>query len=298
MTTSFFFDRPLIKSIVALGVFSSMFAVTTLSFGMAWPLSMVISGVIASIGLVAYLTFAYLFPTFSLPKTKDRTEGAFTDDQKAKLAHLLKSAPEQLIVLGDNNVPLKGSDFARFNDNAWFNDEIINFYMGLLPKNHVDKRHVISLNSFFFTLLESRGVKAVLRTSAKNIKSFQDSLILIPVNVSGNHWCLGTIDYNQKTLSYYDSLGGKGKKFFKKIKEFLVEEALRRPELASLNLAEWTEHVPTNIPQQHNIVDCGVFTLLYARALSEHRGFDFNQDDIPYYRRKLALECSNKALMP
>jgi len=46
--------------------------------------------------------------------------------------------------------------------------------------------------------------------------------------------------------------------------------------------------VVENLPQQKNAIDCGVFTILFAKCLIERNGaILFTQTDIPYYRRKL-----------
>nr|CAD2155828.1 unnamed protein product [Meloidogyne enterolobii] len=54
------------------------------------------------------------------------------------------------------------------------------------------------------------------------------------------------------------------------------------------NKEDWSMKVVENLPQQKNAIDCGVFTILFAKCLIERNGaILFTQTDIPYYRRKL-----------
>lgn len=47
---------------------------------------------------------------------------------------------------------------------------------------------------------------------------------------------------------------------------------------------------PTDIPYQTNGSDCGVFALQYAEHVSRNAAFDFDQQDMPYFRLKIAAD--------
>ena len=51
------------------------------------------------------------------------------------------------------------------------------------------------------------------------------------------------------------------------------------------------------IPEQLNGCDCGVFTCKYAEYLSQDKTFDFDQGDMPYFRRRMIWEMVNKTLL-
>eukprot|EP00056_Hartaetosiga_gracilis_P012896 m.208301 g.208301 ORF g.208301 m.208301 type:complete len:92 (-) comp13764_c1_seq2:48-323(-) len=69
-------------------------------------------------------------------------------------------------------------------------------------------------NSFFFKRLREKGYSSVKRWAKKAKPSvFAFDLILVPVHVSGNHWCCGSLSLKEKTITYYDSLGGSGQFF-------------------------------------------------------------------------------------
>ena len=51
------------------------------------------------------------------------------------------------------------------------------------------------------------------------------------------------------------------------------------------------------IPEQLNGCDCGVFTCKYAEYLSQDKAFDFDQGDMPYFRRRMIWEMVKKTLL-
>ena len=52
-----------------------------------------------------------------------------------------------------------------------------------------------------------------------------------------------------------------------------------------------------DIPEQLNGCDCGVFTCKYAEYVSQDKAFDFDQGDMPYFRRRMIWEMINKTLL-
>ena len=109
-------------------------------------------------------------------------------------------------------------------------------------------------------------------------------LVCIPVHQQV-HWVLAVIDIKQREVRYYDSLGGKDR-------SCLVREAwrgswasipgltLRRAPQANLlryaadeakgkldktlDISEWKQLAPDDIPEQKNGCDCGVFMVKFA----------------------------------
>ena len=52
----------------------------------------------------------------------------------------------------------------------------------------------------------------------------------------------------------------------------------------------WTLSHADNIPLQRNNYDCGLFVLKYAQYLAHNEPFDFSQDDMDYFRRRMVIE--------
>ena len=57
-----------------------------------------------------------------------------------------------------------------------------------------------------------------------------------------------------------------------------------------INATTWSWDQRTDVPQQSNSIDCGVFSLLFALFSAIKRDFDFTQSDIPYFRRKIVQD--------
>jgi len=54
-------------------------------------------------------------------------------------------------------------------------------------------------------------------------------------------------------------------------------------------LNAWQICYPKDIPEQTNLVDCGVFVLKYIECLSQNKPFDFEESQMSSYRRELLL---------
>ena len=85
-------------------------------------------------------------------------------------------------------------------------------------------------------------------------------------------------------------MGGLGKHQCKNVQKYLGS---KNPEY------QWTIVAPSsNLPKQNNVVDCGVFTIMYATYLtdpyvsSSQLGIplDFNHRNMPYFRKRIALD--------
>ena len=78
------------------------------------------------------------------------------------------------------------------------------------------------------------------------------------------------------------------------LRRYLEDEHKDKKGEPLADLAEWSEHVPANIPQQENGYDCGVFMLQYALHARLHQDddtdFAFAQSDVPTSRARIMLE--------
>jgi Ulp1 family protease len=109
---------------------------------------------------------------------------------------------------------------------GWLNDEIINFYLGLLAEreNPQGGCRVLVHNSFFWASLTENSTgynyKKVARWTRRRGAGGEKILgleyMVIPINVSGNHWTLAIINFKSKRFEYYDSLsrGSKAPQYY------------------------------------------------------------------------------------
>jgi sentrin-specific protease 1 len=233
-----------------------------------------------------------------------------TVPQRHEVADILDNEGDELII-DAFNIEMKTSTIACLRQGAWLNDEVINFYMSLLDERNkrnlanktlppAAKLKIHFFNSFFYTkLIQNKGYcyADVKRWSKRaNVDIISLDKVVIPVHVHGDHWCLAVINFQLKRFEYYDSLGGRNSTCLKNLRQYVKDEAKEHKKL-DYNFAGWTDYVPDDIPHQRNGCDCGVFTAKFADYLSENREFNFSQDDMPYFRRRMVLEIKYKKVL-
>ena len=134
--------------------------------------------------------------------------------------------------------------------------------------------------------------------------------MIVPINIGNLHWTSIHVDFKTKAILYLDSMGGGGQKYLNLVMHYLKGEHLAKFD-TSLDESEWTmKSFGRTIPQQQNGSDCGTFTCTFAIYATDTliRGcglggskvhglpFEFGQEDMPYMRRRLALDILQKRL--
>lgn len=161
----------------------------------------------------------------------------------------------------------------RLKPNGWLNDEIINFYMGLLQDhdralNLVGKeKRSIFASSFFMSQLHERGVfrfHLVERWTRRLDFETLDKLFF-PLRIGGNHFALIVVNIGAKEVHYYDSLFNEtpANRYCSLMMRWLGM-ALREAFVGT----DWTQVQHRDSPQQCNGSDCGVFVLTNAAFLA------------------------------
>lgn len=179
----------------------------------------------------------------------------------------------------------------------WLNDEIINFYMQMIVErsNKYDNwPKVYAMNTFFYPKLIQSGHSALKRWTRK-VDIFAHDLILVPVHL-GMHWCLATIDIKRKGVFYYDSMGGNNEKCLHALIQYLRDEHLDKKK-SSYDTSQYSMEIVKDIPQQMNGSDCGMFTCKFAEYISRNAAITFNQENMPYFRRRMIYEIVKNNLM-
>jgi len=157
-------------------------------------------------------------------------------------------------------------------------------------------------SSFFISKLmgtdgETSSYDAVRRWT-KNINLFAMRLVLAPVCIGNKHWCLIAVDMEQKTVRYYDSMGGSGSGlvYLRALLRYLGDEHQDKKGVP-FDSAGWTM-VPTtrNTPQQLNGFDCGVFASYCAHYVSLGAKPSFSQQHMPHLRRRMMADILDKKI--
>lgn len=227
------------------------------------------------------------------------------------------------------NIEITRSDICRLKPCVWLNDEVSNFFFNLLAERSDKDKSLPKIrvfNTFFYQLLSKGGHQRVAKWT-KDVSYFSCAIkahlkvdiftfdkVLIPIHVHGNHWCLAVLNIRDKRIEYYDSLGNDDPtciavcKFLlfplscthflilgKNLKKYLQVEhqTKRKAELPG----EYTVYSPgSDVPQQNNVYDCGVFMCKFADYLAQDLPLTFSQRNIPYFRKQMALQIVKGSL--
>lgn len=178
----------------------------------------------------------------------------------------------------------------------WLNDEIINFYMNLIIERGKNSKwpKAYAMNTFFYPKLIRDG-PASLRRWTRKVDIFTYDIITIPIHL-GMHWCMAVIDFRSKMIKYYDSMGASNNKCLEALLNYLVEEHKDKKK-STYDVSEWKLENVRNIPQQMNGSDCGMFACTFAEFLTRDAKLNFNQEDMPYLRRKMVVEIMTSKLL-
>ncbi|EFA81103.1 sentrin/SUMO-specific protease [Heterostelium album PN500] len=202
-----------------------------------------------------------------------------------------------------NSITIYRRDIIKLKPGGWLNDEIINFYMELLKKRQEDNKNRY-LNCHFFSsffyqfLCNNNNTYSYQRVKkwTKDFDIFAKQKVCIPVHL-GAHWCLAVINFVDKRFEYYDSLLGDNSQCLTKLRRYLEDEMNDKSKKGVINLSEFTDYTPKDIPVQQNGYDCGVFTCKFADYTARGLPLDFTQKDITLSRKIMILECINKDML-
>jgi sentrin-specific protease 1 len=101
---------------------------------------------------------------------------------------------------------------------------------------------------------------------------------------------MSVIDMRKKTIHYYDSLGNQNRQVLNALKEYLQAESMDKKKVP-FDPTDWTMEC-VDCPQQTNNCDCGVFACQFAEFVSRDSPISFDQQHMPYFRRKMIYEIA------
>ena len=244
---------------------------------------------------------------------KDEQEKPLTAKQeeksapKAKRSKISKKNASNTEYEADAIVMACPIDVARLSNirklliGEWVDSNVINCYFYLISKEF---SHVFTTSTWFNEQLKSRNFQMIDR-ALKNVNMFEYGLWLIPINCDNRHWFLLTVSTtylreNKIEISIYDSFGDL--KIWEKVLEqnklklfihWKFEQIFKQKE-SPLKIELKDMH--NQIPQQENGMDCGVFTIMFAKYLANGHQLTFTQEDMVKFRRKIHQEIRTEKL--
>ncbi|XP_078036580.1 sentrin-specific protease 1 [Augochlora pura] len=222
---------------------------------------------------------------------------ALTEEMMQDVKNALIPRPPDEVLVEGFGLRITRKDIHTLADLNWLNDEVINFYMNLLiarstNNDRYPKAH--AMNTFFYPKLISGG-HASLKRWTRKIDIFAQDLIVIPIHLD-IHWCMSIIDFRDKSIRYYDSMGSNNMKCLSALRQYLEDESLDKKK-QQYDTSNWKLECPKNIPQQMNGSDCGVFSCMFAEYICVNKKITFTQQDMPYFRNKMVYEILKSTLL-
>ncbi|XP_059574154.1 sentrin-specific protease 1 isoform X2 [Alligator mississippiensis] len=221
-----------------------------------------------------------------------------TEEMEKEIRSVFRGGNQDEVLSEAFRLTITRKDIQTLNHLNWLNDEIINFYMNLLMERSKEKGlpTVHAFNTFFFTKIKTAGYQAVKRWT-KKVDIFSVDILLVPIHL-GVHWCLAVVDFRKKTITYYDSMGGRNTEACSILLQYLKQESLdkKRKEFDDngwLQLCKKSQE----IPQQMNGSDCGMFACKYADCITKDKPINFTQQHMPYFRKRMAWEILHRKLL-
>jgi hypothetical protein len=219
---------------------------------------------------------------------------------------VFESPESDEVIIHKYNIPMTRNDLCKLKVGVWVNDEIINFYMGLLRDRDQElynrsRQNPSSLPSnyqksffattFFFAKLLVQGIYTYPNVArwTREVDVFSLKQLLFPININNNHWTQLTIYMELKEIHYYDSMRGDGRLYLKAAMQWLQDESLNKRGLTLNATNEWRLiQNEAHVPQQHNGFDCGMFVIMCTRAIAYDQSLTtYHQFDMPRYRKMI-----------
>ncbi|XP_054257263.1 sentrin-specific protease 1-like isoform X2 [Macrosteles quadrilineatus] len=149
-----------------------------------------------------------------------------TQEMQDRISDALRPNPAGQGLVEGFGQKITRRDIQTLNGLNWLNDEVINFYMNLIIERGKGDKHisVYAFNTFFYPKLVSQGYSTLKRWT-KKVDIFNHDLLLVPIHL-GMHWCMASIDFRDKTVRYFDSMGGENNKCLHALLKYLNDESV------------------------------------------------------------------------
>nr|CAH8867248.1 unnamed protein product [Trichobilharzia regenti] len=211
-----------------------------------------------------------------------------TAPQLAEVEAALRSGSPDQVLADKFRLVVTRRELMTLSGTNWLSDMVINFYLQLLQHRSQRQKNLprlAVLSTFFYAKLTSPngGGYPGVRRWTRQMKLFDQDIVLVPIHDRGMHWCLSCIDLRAKSITYYDSMGGGNTKCLQQLMDYLKNESLDKRNLELPDSDSW-EFINTEdtVPQQYNGSDCGVFMCTFSEFISRGAPFTFSQKQFAF----------------
>jgi sentrin-specific protease 1 len=176
------------------------------------------------------------------------------------------------------------------------------FYLNLICKaanscDDLNNKKAICIDTFFYANFSIIDYERIAKMT-KHFNMFMFNFVLIPIYTEGKpgHWALIIIDFDCKSINYYDSIKtNSGMDCIEKTKNIIIKESFDKNKV-EFSFNNWIFRKVGDLPVQNNVIDCGVFLCQYAIYTVFDRIIDFNSEEIKFFRQIMQHEIINKKL--
>uniref|UniRef100_A0A2H1V9R3 SFRICE_003373 n=1 Tax=Spodoptera frugiperda TaxID=7108 RepID=A0A2H1V9R3_SPOFR len=224
-----------------------------------------------------------------------------TLEQKELINTALNSPPDKVLI-EKFKLKIYKEDLETLSERNWLNDKVIDFYMNLIMERSEERNNlpkVYAMNTSFYPKLMMSGHDGLKRWTRKvqnlSVDIFSYDLLVIPVHLT-NHWCVSFINFRTRKIEYLDSRGRNKENCLIALLQYLKDEHQDKKG-EPFNDSGWERECLKNIPEQRNSRDCGIFVCTFAEFESRNAAYTFTQAQMPYLRRKAALEILTGKLL-
>jgi sentrin-specific protease 1 len=166
-----------------------------------------------------------------------------------------------------------------------------------LITKYSDRKPSLFMNSFFMVRLLATLNKYdydSIKNWTKNVDIFTQDKVFFPVNHGNSHWTLAVVYIQKKEIHVYDSIVSKEAKIVAgkiatALLKWVADEGLKKKTI-KITKKEWNKKFDSQIPQQENGYDCGVFCIICADFLSDNLPLKYSQHDMSNLRNKIAAD--------
>lgn len=214
------------------------------------------------------------------------------------MAFAVTGTSDDEVLIHKFRIQIKRKDLQKLHGLQWLNDEICNFYLEMISDRNkrqlADRENLAGatplnvhfFSSFFYPMLKQSYTR--VRTWTRKFDLFQHDMIIIPVHL-GQHWTLATINMRQKEIVFYDSMSRSGHEDVMLLLWQYLDDEHKDKKKTPFDYTGWRFY-QTEVPQQGNCSDCGVFMLRFADCVAAAKTFDFAQTDMKFFRERIACE--------
>lgn len=191
------------------------------------------------------------------------------------------------------------NNFLELKNNDWLDQSIIDAYMFLLSKEPGVSPRTKYMSPDVFAKYEDSDLNFLNEDNQELSTEFQDvDTFIIPFNSQRSHWVLIVVSVPNKTIDLYDSLRRSSDRSRHNTQVFDWYSTAVNPDAVE---NEWTlTNVPHDkCPQQANAYDCGVFTLMGAKILTQGGAIhaaSYTQESMRQYRDHITNSIRRRSL--